>query len=498
MATGAILYELPMEVANICRCYICQAYLSCGPVKIENGNSICGRCEASSTAVVHVTFENIMANFTFPCRYDSLGCKERLLFNTSMAHEVKCPHRTVPCPALLHNDCNLNVPISVLHSHFVKFHSDLITKDGTFKINLDEDKHCNLIMMVDNVIVVIKYRYDSVIKCLHLEVASALVTEELIYYKTQIVGDLAEGMNFHLNFSEKQCTAYETHTVSNTNSVQIEIEKYLTLLSNPSSVTFKIFSVTAVKSKVSSSKNEIVVSSSFVRHLGEEFEKESSSLLGDLRENICIICKKLSFPIYYSTNQPLEKYCKKCRTQHDGTYVQYSNPQYNQNCVYPCIFKGCSYSCIATDLDKHVEICECRTYLCPVGGCNDLFRFNEIHKNIQHLKDHATYFPNPGEITIDLYDIKPVTKMYFTNIGNILVLLKSKVSNDDSWILTSDLPAGVTLNIFFTHGHCRLSTKPMKFDGTKELWLTKSQISPLPCYAEFFRLTAVISIEKKV
>ncbi|KAK5641465.1 hypothetical protein RI129_010012 [Pyrocoelia pectoralis] len=458
-------YHLPNEVANISRCSMCEEYLSCGPIMGYNGNFICGRCgKDDQNGVVQVALEKIMTFFVFPCRYDRFGCKEQFLFNTSMQHERICQYRTVPCPALLNNPCNFAIPVLHLYTHCVKFHNNLITNDGDFQINVDQDVCCNLVMVKDNITVIIKYVYNSKSKHLQLDVASASVLEELISFKIRILSKLLEGMN--INLPEKQCTVYESYTVSK-DSIIIEIDKYLWLFSNTSSLIFKIFLITAATIP-ERSKNECQPLSSIalvhnlcVNDSHEEEEEEEGDQLKDIRDMFCYSCNCLSYPLYYDPTLSQIKCCLKCRGDHHTTEYLGSCDDLSDK-RYPCDYKGCSFYGGITDLILHVKGCEYRTFLCTVDGCKskDVFSLNETYIRINHLRTHAKYCPNPNKITISLYNIQLglSVEKYFTHIRNVFILFTAEMRNCTFWDFNCHLPSGIEMEITFYH----LSTQGCK------------------------------------
>ena len=172
-------FDLPKEVVKKLRCFVCNKYLSCGPMKQENGNLICGRCNSSDLNTgLQMAFQKIMENFKFPCQYDEQGCEEHLLFNTSIEHETTCRYRTLHCPV---NSCSSLLYFSEFYGHFTEFHKNLVVTDGQFTLKLDDNSDCNLLMVQNNTTIVIKYFYDFHTKRLRLEVASEPDLKQLIH-----------------------------------------------------------------------------------------------------------------------------------------------------------------------------------------------------------------------------------------------------------------------------------------------------------------------------
>ncbi|KAK5641468.1 hypothetical protein RI129_010015 [Pyrocoelia pectoralis] len=239
MSSNSFSYDLSQDIVNTLLCSICDGYLSCGPVTEVNGDLICGRCDTNNTdAVLQVAYEKVMSNFVFPCRFDKQGCEERFLFNSSMEHEKQCKYRILHCPALLKIPCTVKLSACELRAHFEEHHRDLISSDGQFSINLDEEAHYNLLMVRDGITIIIKYFYDDSAGCLHLKVSYLYSEDELIYYKIQIIN--GTNCDNSLNLPQQQCDLYECSTVDSTNPLKLEMQKYLGIFGNPPSLVFKI------------------------------------------------------------------------------------------------------------------------------------------------------------------------------------------------------------------------------------------------------------------
>ncbi|KAK5641467.1 hypothetical protein RI129_010014 [Pyrocoelia pectoralis] len=239
MSSNSSFYDLSQDIVNTLLCSICDGYLSCSPVMEVNGDLICGRCDTNSTnAVLQVAYEKAMSNFVFPCRFDKHGCEERLLFNSSMEHEKQCKYRILECPALLKIPCTSKLSACELTAHFEEHHRDLISCDGQFSINLDQEARCNLLMIRDGITIIIKYFYDHSAGCLDLKVSYLYSEDELIYYKTQMIN--GTDCDNSLNLPQQLCDLYESSTVDSTNPLKLEMQKYLEIFGNPSSLVFKI------------------------------------------------------------------------------------------------------------------------------------------------------------------------------------------------------------------------------------------------------------------
>uniref|UniRef100_A0A1Y1MF07 SIAH-type domain-containing protein n=1 Tax=Photinus pyralis TaxID=7054 RepID=A0A1Y1MF07_PHOPY len=488
MSSNSLVYDLPSDVVNTLLCSVCDGYLSCGPVTEDNGKLICGRCYKKDTvAVLQVAYEKAMSNFIFPCRFDKQGCKERLLFNSIIEHERKCRYRTLDCPSLL---CVSSLLALELQTHFEEYHRELINNDGQFRINLNENARCNLLMVHDDITVIIKYLYDSSTICLQIEIAYTSNEEESIYYKLQIISGTDSDNS--LNLSQQLCSLYETRDIDVAKCIKLEMKEYLGVLANPPSLVFKV-SITLI---VNSDENHVhkPATVSNINTLSNILHEE----LVNLEWLRCNNCRLLVSPPLYFTDSDVSL-CGACCEGHTGVHESTLSTSTN----FSCCWRGCPFLGNLADISVHIETCKFKTYLCPFyTSCeNRIFNYNESQLFIRHLKIHATYC-SPDRILVELFNRNAsstgnvIEKSYFTNIGDKVVLFTCAITTKgDKWSLNSILPSGVNVKIMFAHEHCRLRSASHYYNKYRVVNINNDDETvgfPL-CFKEYYRLTAIIT-----
>lgn len=112
-------------------CKKCQAYLSCGPIRITTtGENICGRCnltlEEQCITTRNTAYEELAAEILFPCRYRHQGCNKKFQWNAAPEHEEQCDYRVYDCPVLPAGACLWKGTNSQLLDHYKREHADLV------------------------------------------------------------------------------------------------------------------------------------------------------------------------------------------------------------------------------------------------------------------------------------------------------------------------------------------------------------------------------------
>lgn len=494
MSSNSSSYDLPQYIVNTLLCSICDGYLSCAPVIEVNGDLICGRCDANSTdAVLQVAYEKVMSNFVFPCRFDKQGCEERLLFNSSMQHEKQCKYRILECPALLKVPCTSKVSGCELRAHFEEHHRNLITSDGQFSINLDQEARCNLLMVCDDITIIIKYFYDQSEGCLHLKVSYLRSEDELIYYKTQIIN--GTDCDNSLNLPQQQCDLYESSTVGSTNSLKLEMQKYLGIFGNPPSLVFKIsiFITIAEYLRDDSDGKESSKFPAVVSNLNCIPNSSTCEELLNLEDFFCNSCKLFKHQSFFRDENSVERCCLTCSFD-DMEEIEITEKN------YMCCWRGCKFLGDIKTLFHHVRECEFKKFWCPFySSCGKrVFKYNDCDTFINHLKIHATYCSPNNNMVIELFDKtlrNDVEKSYFTYVSSAIILFTCTITCKSNWSIRSFLPLGITAKIFFTHDHCRLRSKDFIFDKPKLVDINNDCIEFPLCFKQYCHLTAIINVE---
>ncbi|XP_018324226.1 uncharacterized protein LOC108736329 isoform X2 [Agrilus planipennis] len=99
LAEDITLYDIPDNLLEQLKCYLCEGYLSCNPIVITgDGKNICHRCVTTHGVPEgrvwrHTAFEILLETFIFPCIYKFRGCTIRYRFGEQMwTHEIECSY----------------------------------------------------------------------------------------------------------------------------------------------------------------------------------------------------------------------------------------------------------------------------------------------------------------------------------------------------------------------------------------------------------------------
>ncbi|KAF5285554.1 hypothetical protein FQR65_LT13188 [Abscondita terminalis] len=154
------------------RCYLCNGYLSNGPIRVlPNGHCICGRCTPvdKDTQVYRVfALEAVLSKAIFPCSNKKVGCKASIHFNRTSEHESKCIFYPVACP-FKDSCCTWQGSGVELYNHLLEYHTDVLKENAEFNIFVNDDSQEILSMEKEN-FYIIRYEYNAVHKSLWYDV----------------------------------------------------------------------------------------------------------------------------------------------------------------------------------------------------------------------------------------------------------------------------------------------------------------------------------------
>ncbi|KAK4873612.1 hypothetical protein RN001_012972 [Aquatica leii] len=454
-------YILPDEIAKKMICSYCHGYLSCGPIKMQKGSHVCGRCniKGEDEGILPHIFEIFMANFTFPCKHYKEGCTKTVLFNDTQKHESKCSHRIIICPELI---CTDEILIMNLYDHFRKHHLSSIIENCQLKLDLNENCEQNLLIYESDCAVVIKYRYSQATKSLQLSVAP--VNEKVgtvDKYKLQICN--GDDVDNNINLSLKLCHLYNYKHLEAGEFENVNLNDYLGILNYPKVVIIKIFF--KYSNSISVTTETLIAS-----------KTDEIAALDDLdEENASEKLQKIRHSMYgYKDNN-------------------------DSNTVVPCQWKDCKKSDEKKKILKHQDECEFKLYICPfLEDCEEgLYKFNSF---FNHLTTHGQYCSNPNKISILLYNPNTLYRKekvynYFTILNRDVVRITCTIGASGDWRFVCSSSVNIKVNVYFSHKHCRLIFKEEEKSNQKCVEYQKYQMPFSGCFVDYPRLNAVLKIE---
>ncbi|KAF5270182.1 hypothetical protein FQR65_LT05662 [Abscondita terminalis] len=373
-------YVLPLDVATKLRCSACKRYLSCGPIRMKDDKYICGRCKTKQGEIHKQSlFENVMAQFKFPCNFDKKGCSQQISFNDVEEHERECIFRKISCPI---SHCAYRNNSYKLYQHFTTGHPECLIDNNQIVLDLSTSQNQVFLMYENDVIIIVKYRFSAETRSLQFCVYPIFEKgTRFAKYKLQIIeaSDFDGSITFTSKPWHKEFLDYST-------------ESFASIFNNPKMVYIKIFLLFS----------------------DNAFEYETDEAASVVKINADLENKaELSV---------MEQICQLC---HEFTVICQCDLHAFSN-IIPCQWKGCSEEGDRTTMLTHNDECKFKLQICPfLEDCEEgLFKFDS--RFISHLETHAQLLPDHKNILIPLYHsniycTKEKTFMYFTVIDNVIV-----------------------------------------------------------------------------
>ncbi|KAI4460605.1 e3 ubiquitin-protein ligase siah2 [Holotrichia oblita] len=147
--------ELSEDDKQNLQCGYCGNLLSVPGITVPDAKDslyACGRCsKTKGSGIPAYAYETLASLVKFPCRYVTYGCKKKFLMEAVLDHERACKHRIYKCFAV---NCNWEGAIAALKGHITNCHSNIILKDGSFKMPVDDITSVYIMYMYDEIYLV--------------------------------------------------------------------------------------------------------------------------------------------------------------------------------------------------------------------------------------------------------------------------------------------------------------------------------------------------------
>ncbi|KAF2879727.1 hypothetical protein ILUMI_26445 [Ignelater luminosus] len=426
-------------------CYLCNGYLSCGPVRVlSDGSCVCGRCSPlNSDAPIYrvLSFEAVLSKMLFPCRFNQRGCAESLLYGkTIVDHELKCLFRSFVCPLISNVGCTWEGSALEMFAHFNKNHCNFIINDGKFKISLQENSQGIFMIIKDCVGFIFKYQYDS---------SKTSLNYDIRYCRNEILHDATYKINLFnssdldcmIGLKARNCSSYSESFQDFQNPLQLNLNNYLQNLDNPNDITIQ-FSIVHVGANSASG------------------EKLNHKLLSTLR---CEVCRNyLLPPLYDLENQIICCDCAKGKPES----IPSSNLKVQKLATetkFPCRWRECKFIGKSENFKVHELNCKFRYYDCFFPSCQVTFK---LASAIEHLQIHrAQYMTNKLNYKTSFSQSYNFKHLFIIRNNLIIILQHSLIESDENKdlihrvALFSSDPDEIIGNIEFEHQHCKLKSK---------------------------------------
>ncbi|XP_044766724.1 uncharacterized protein LOC123322771 [Coccinella septempunctata] len=370
-------------------CDICDRYLSIAPILFhETIGKICGRCAEKETKKFTCTtfkrqkvYEEIAKNFSFPCSYESKGCKQELKWNSVSQHEDSCSFQNNTCPfgknALFKGEediCSWTGSYRELILHLKKEHKDCFRESPIIDVILMDTVNDTIILCeyMDILFVTLSYfTSDFQIVVFHVLIDSSFIESKDFTYDLE-VSDKEEKncINFPGNRISPLCDRAFTESALEC-GFDVDLKALSTLLKS-NYLRFRFM----MKTKKFNTSKEIQ-ESKLKNHLNFKWTCESCKkiLMPPIyvcydHHNNCGDCKsknkycQCSKSITSATNEVLENFSRislyKCKNEKEGCFELLDSNElafHEKNCKFTpksCVME-CGWNGNNFDMLKHVK-----------------------------------------------------------------------------------------------------------------------------------------------
>ncbi|KAF5284545.1 hypothetical protein FQA39_LY16995 [Lamprigera yunnana] len=432
------LFCIPEVALQELLCGHCGRFLSSGPICVlPDGRSVCGRCVKKNRCRVFA-LEAILKKCCFPCNFYQNGCKKLLEFNKALLHEAICIYRLFTCPLLQYAECKWKGPTGQFIEHCLNTHCKYISENLVFKLDVDQNSEDMIMYTKDKVAYIAKYNYESSKQLLKYDVRHCTSQNVYAHFKMQILN--SRDQDCSVNLKSQICHKYDEHFTSFENNYLLDLNKYLRILENPSSI--------------------VVALSTYQEKIAQEYtETKDVDVLNTLKCEEC--CNYLVPPIYDFDGYIL---CSDCGEAYPDCKLS-NNDKLKvliANVEYPCRWRQCN-SVVKSDQFRNHELqCEYRNYDCLFPTCNVTFK---LDSSIEHLmKVHqATYLPNAITYNIKFQENYRFKYLFTIKEKFIIMIEDFLITGEDDLVhrmkLFSTSSKYTRANVEFEHNHCKLRPK---------------------------------------
>lgn len=135
------------------------------PLPDSQGNIACNACKVKNGTDTPRNPAEAPTSAKVPCRYITFGCNKKCTMSGVLDHEKACDYRIYQCIAM---NCSWEGTIAGLKSHIRDFHPNVILRNGTFKVPLNDMQSLYTMYMNDEIFLVQVY-VTNLIFCLSVK-----------------------------------------------------------------------------------------------------------------------------------------------------------------------------------------------------------------------------------------------------------------------------------------------------------------------------------------
>lgn len=252
--TGKLIPTVQLEKLKCSKCWL---YLSVPPIVPLNNGFICGRCVSKTMSVLphsNTIYETVAQLLTFPCIYNTAGCKQELTWGSVLKHEASCPHKLYNCPSTPLGQCTWKGQSEQFITHFDTCHKELTMNWTYFYLPIKHTEHVNKLMSYkDHLFIFQTYTNVDLGKCwLGLRRIGKLLNSTELFYDIRF--KCTENTN-EVSLTRKKINDDASWNYDKAYMEQVDIKQIKSML-NSTNVLCKLELIEMEESTESSSQNK--------------------------------------------------------------------------------------------------------------------------------------------------------------------------------------------------------------------------------------------------
>ncbi|KAI4459005.1 e3 ubiquitin-protein ligase siah2 [Holotrichia oblita] len=422
---------IPRHVIDGLKCGLCNSGLSIFPIHSYGNNDMvtCGRCPVQGDFLPqreHL-YEELAKYIEFSCRYENLGCIEKLKPDELQKHESVCPQKPCLCPILPLGECKWQGNYQDLREHCSDTHPTHTFGTLELEINIVTAHEENYVFHQADQTFVAQLKCDTEKSKFHCNVICSEIEpkSKKFSYSTRFTDKKSDDYVCE-KYAVQFCNVSEF--VINENTSSVNINDIIINLNEPTCVIFKI----DIKVETTAPPKKKIFS-----------VDDDNEMLKAIE---CPVCFEYMVPPIVQCNAG-HSFCGSHKDQLTtcpagcqnsiGETRNYLLEQITNIIEYPCKYNkhGCSYSSNAKQIRDHENSCVCGPYKCIVDSCDWVRKFADLRDHL--LDEHKDNIIELNCITyiMDEEELEESESYIFITEDNIFKLSFTKDNDKFFWVL---------------------------------------------------------------
>lgn len=191
LITGSALRQHQRECPNAIQCPGCSHHFT-PPIKTcQLGHNMCKTCSdrfpgcpvcrSPHSNTRNLELEGVCANLSFPCKYESSGCKKLIRGSHLKQHHLECGYGDKSCPMYV---CNIEGNRSEMETHLLANHADNKIFFGDFStvISFKKDSHWRTVIKKFDELFILTVIADKTTKVIKTYLNSLFELDNFVTY----------------------------------------------------------------------------------------------------------------------------------------------------------------------------------------------------------------------------------------------------------------------------------------------------------------------------